>query len=77
MEQVLQQIEPELRGHLDVLRVDTDIYRQEAARWRLRMVPTQLLVNAQGKELWRHEGYITADDLRARISELVGGLRSS
>jgi thioredoxin 1 len=68
---VLGEVEPKLKGKVDLVRVDTDVYLGEVQRWRLRMVPTQILVDAQGKELWRHEGYIAADDLMAKIRAAI------
>ena len=65
MEQVLAVFEPKMAGRLDVVRVDTDIYLAEVQRWRLRMIPTQVLVGPTGKELWRHEGYIPLEELIA------------
>lgn len=31
------------------------------------MVPTQILVDASGTELWRHEGYLPFDELRTEV----------
>ena len=70
MEKVLKQVALELAGTADVVFVDTDLYPEEATRWRLRLIPTQLLLDAEGKELWRHEGYVSVEDLLAKLSEL-------
>ncbi|MCE5216184.1 thioredoxin family protein [bacterium] len=65
MQGVLDQLEPQLAGRLDVVRVDTGLYPGQAQRFRLRRVPTQVLVDATGKELWRHEGYLSLEELQA------------
>ena len=67
MAKVLDELAPTIKGKVDLVRLDTDAYPQEAQRWRLRLIPTQLLVDAHGKELWRHEGFLSAPDLRKRI----------
>lgn len=64
---VLQQVTPQLKTTTDVVAVDTDLHPGEAQRWRLRMVPTQILVDPQGQELWRHEGYFATGELLAKV----------
>jgi thioredoxin-like negative regulator of GroEL len=67
MQAVLAEAEQHFSGVVDLVRVDTDIHPAEAQRWRLRMVPTQILVDASGTELWRHEGYLPFDELRTEV----------
>ena len=64
---VLTEIAPKLMGKLDLVRVDTDLDPGEAQRWRLRMVPTQILVDAKRQEQWRHEGYLGTSDLMGKL----------
>lgn len=64
---VMQEITPQLQAKVDVVTVDAELYPAENQRWRLRMVPTQILVDAQGNELWRHEGFISAEELLVKI----------
>ncbi len=65
MKAVLDALEPRVAGRLDIVRVDTDVHRGEAQRFRLRLVPTQVLVDATGAELWRHEGFLPLEELQA------------
>lgn len=69
MEDVLHQVADKLAGKLDVVVIDTDLYPEEATRWRLRLIPTQILLDADGTELWRHESDLPADELLASLSE--------
>lgn len=69
---VLQEIAPQLKATTDVVKLDTDVHPSEAQRWRLRMVPTQILVDAKGREMWRHEGYIATTDLLAKVTSAMG-----
>lgn len=73
MAQVVDEVETRLKGKVDVVRVDADLHLGEVQRWRLRMVPTQILTDAQGKELWRHEGYIATERLLAEVHNAVPG----
>ncbi len=67
MAPVLAEVAETLAGQVDVVKIDTDLYRQEAIRWQLRLIPTQILLDADGEILWRHEGHIPADELLAEI----------
>lgn len=72
MRQVLAELTPKLRGQVDIVKVDTDVHRGQAQHWRLRMVPTQILVDARGRELWRHEGYFASGPLLAKVKGSAG-----
>ncbi len=64
---VLDELEAKLKGKLDVVRIDTRQYPEEADRWRLRLIPTIILLDASGKELARREGYLPLDKLLSEI----------
>ena len=49
------------------------MYAQEAIRWQLRIVPTLILVGADGKELSRHEQALSAQDLWAWLKATSWG----
>ncbi len=71
MKVVLEEAKAALKGEADMLRVDTDVHRGEAARFSLRIIPTQVLVGAGGKELWRHEGFIPTGELLAAVGKAL------
>ena len=71
MSKVLAAVAPKLAGKVDIVRVDTDVHLGEVQRWRLRIIPTRIMVGAAGKELWRHEGGLTADELVAKVLQPV------
>lgn len=61
--EALSSISRELQPRTAIVRVDADQYRQEAIRWRVRIVPTWILLSADGKERARHEGPASATEL--------------
>lgn len=71
MKAVLEEAKSALEGRADLLRVDTDVHRGEAARFSLRIIPTQVLVGGDGKELWRHEGLIATEELLAAVGKAL------
>jgi hypothetical protein len=38
--------------------------------YRIKLIPTQVFFDASGKELWRHEGFISKEDILAKWKEL-------
>lgn len=67
MRQMIVGLEPRLEGRVGVLILDTRVYPQQAEQWRLRMVPTQIVLDAGGEEVSRHEGALSADELLAAL----------
>ncbi|MGD9495212.1 MAG: thioredoxin family protein [Armatimonadota bacterium] len=67
VEQLLADLAPRLRGRAGVAIVDTDVHPAEAERWRLRIIPTQIFLDAQGNEVARHEGALAAEELLAQL----------
>lgn len=55
------------------LQVDfIDVFEDPAAgdRYGLKMIPTQILYDAMGKEIFRHTGYFSHDDILAKYRAL-------
>lgn len=71
MSPALQQLREVEKGRLVVLVVDPQTHTALAARWRLRIAHTQVLVSAEGTELWRHEGQLDASQLKAKIDKAL------
>jgi len=38
--------------------------------YRIRVIPTQIFFDAEGKELWRHEGFLGKEDILNKWAEL-------
>jgi len=67
MQELLADLGPRLQDRAGVLTLDTDVYPLQARDWRLRMVPTQVFLDAGGEEVSRHEGALCADELLAQL----------
>ena len=74
MQPIIDEAQKRLQGKVDVVNVDTDTHPAQAQKWRLRMIPTQILVDATGQECWRHEGYIAGADLRTALQTQLNDL---
>jgi thioredoxin 1 len=67
MAKLLDELAPKLEGKAEVIRLDTDVFPLEAERWQLRVIPTQIIFNAEGEEVDRHESYLPAEELLAKL----------
>ncbi len=66
MAPVLAELAKEYAGQLDVVFIDVWKTRGEAERYGIRVIPTQIFYSAEGKELFRHEGYYAKKDILAK-----------
>lgn len=76
MASVLVELRRECAGRLEVERVDVREHRDVEAAYRARFSPTQVFVAPSGAELWRHEGFISRQDIVARWRELGYDVRA-
>ena len=74
---VLQELRQEYTGRLRVEYIDITENSKAAEAYSIRMIPTQIFFSADGKELWRHDGFISKEDILARWRELGVDLSSS
>ncbi|MBN1942874.1 MAG: thioredoxin family protein [Phycisphaerae bacterium] len=63
MAPVLEQLREEYAGRLEV--EFHDVWKNPAVgkNYGIRMIPTQIFISAAGEELYRHEGYISKEDI--------------
>jgi thioredoxin 1 len=55
-------------GRLRVITVNVMQEREATAQWPVRAIPTQLLLDGEGREVYRHLGYLSAPAIRERFA---------
>ncbi len=72
MAPILEELKKELAGKLEVEFIDVSIKENLplAQKYGVKLIPTQIFFDKEGKELWRHEGFISKEDLLARWKQL-------
>lgn len=70
MAPILEDLENNLAGQLDVEFIDVWKNRERAKEFGIRMIPTQIFYGSNGKELFRHQGFYSMDDILAKWREL-------
>ena len=67
---VLDSLKEEYVGRLDVEFIDVWKNPDAAKAYGVTVIPTQILYDADGKELFRHEGFFAKEDILAKWKEL-------
>lgn len=70
MKPILDNLTEEYAGRMDVIFIDVWKNRDQAARFNIRMIPTQIFYDESGQELYRRVGFIGKDDILATWKEL-------
>ena len=70
MAPILDELKTGYAGRLDVEVIDVG-QRPEAGRgYGIRVIPTQVFIDASGREVFRHEGFMSKEDILLKWKEL-------
>lgn len=70
MTPILDELKRNYDGKLEVVFIDVWENEQAGQQYEIRMIPTQIFFDAEGKELFRHEGFFAKEDILAKWKEL-------
>jgi len=70
MAPILEELKSEYKGKLEVVFIDVWKNPQEGPKYKIRVIPTQIFFDASGKELFRHEGFFSKEDILAEWKKL-------
>ena len=70
MAPILEELRAEYASQLRVDVYDVWENRGIGEEFGIRVIPTQIFYSAAGKELWRHEGFMSKEDILAKWKEL-------
>jgi thioredoxin 1 len=70
MAPILRELKSEYAGRLEVEFIDVWKKPEAAKPYKIRLIPTQIFYDANGKELFRHEGFFGKEDILAKWKEL-------
>ncbi len=66
MAPILEELSTEYAGKFVVEFIDVWKAKEKASEYGVRMIPTQIFYDASGKELARHSGFISKEDILAK-----------
>jgi thioredoxin 1 len=70
MAPVLKDLQREYKGKVRIDLIDMLKNPTDALRYGVRMIPTQIFFDAGGKELYRHTGYMSKEELKTTLARL-------
>jgi thioredoxin 1 len=70
MAPIIEDMKKEYAGKMEVVFIDVWKKREEAGRYGIQLIPTQIFYGADGKELYRHQGFIGKEDILATWKKL-------
>ena len=74
MAPILADLRREYAGRMQVDFIDVWKDPRPAEQYRISLIPTQIFFDAAGKELFRHEGFYSKEDILKKCDELGFGL---
>ena len=70
MAPILEDLKQTCAGKMDVQIIDVWEKPDAGGQYGIKVIPTQIFYDAQGKELFRHEGFFSKEDILAKWKEL-------
>jgi thioredoxin 1 len=67
---ILVELRKEYEGRVNVEFIDVWKNPRAGEPYKYRVIPTQVFFSADGKEVWRHEGFLAKADFIAKFAEL-------
>lgn len=76
MAPILKELKTEFEGQLEVEFIDVWKKPDASKPYKISLIPTQIFYDASGKELFRHEGFFSKEDILAKWKELGMSLKA-
>jgi thioredoxin 1 len=70
MAPILEELKKEYAGALNVEFIDVWKNPDAGSKYGISIIPTQIFYDVSGKELFRHEGFFSKEDILAKWKEL-------
>ncbi|HGJ64781.1 TPA: thioredoxin [bacterium] len=63
MKPILDGLKTDYAGKLDVEVIDVWVNPKEGNKYEIKLIPTQIFFDPDGNEFYRHEGFMSKDDI--------------
>ena len=70
MKPILDELKRDYKEQFKVTFIDVWENPEEARKYKINLIPTQIFYDASGKELSRHEGFFSKEDILGKWKEL-------
>ena len=68
---VMEEVEKEYKGKAAIIFIDVWENRDQGAKFGLKVIPTQIFYDKEGKETYRHEGFLDKAPISERLDKLL------
>jgi len=70
MAPILAELKGEYRGRLIIEIIDVGDKPEAVKQYGMRVMPTQVFFDAEGNEVWRHEGFLPKETIIEKLKEM-------
>jgi len=70
MAPIIEELKEEYKGKAAILFIDVWEHRDEAPKYSIRAIPTQIFYAKNGEEAYRHEGFMDKASIVAELAKL-------
>jgi thioredoxin 1 len=70
MKPILDELKVEYEGRAIVKIIDLRYEPKAAREYGIRLIPTQIFYDAEGNEVYRHEGFMDKQSIKAKFAEI-------
>lgn len=72
MQPILKEVSDEYQGLVKVIFIDLYKDKQAAQKYQIRVMPTQVFLDAKGREVFRHEGFYPKAEIEKMLADKFG-----
>lgn len=70
MSPIIEELSNEYKGKAAILFIDVWEHREQVSKYGIRAIPTQIFYARNGKEAYRHEGFMDKESIVAMLQKL-------
>jgi len=70
MTPIIEELSKEYEGRVAIAFIDVWEHREEASKYGVGTIPTQIFYDAQGNERYRHVGFLDKESIIAKLTQL-------
>ena len=70
MKPILEELKAEYEGKTTIKIIDLTYEPEEANKYKIRLIPTQIFFDAEGNEVYRHEGFMDKQSIKQKLLEM-------
>jgi thioredoxin 1 len=70
MKPIIEGLQKELEGKVEVKLFDVGVDKEITEKHKIMLIPCQVFLDGEGKELFRHEGFFSKEEILGKLKEL-------